>query len=230
VKILELSPTTNEFICTADSRISYFVKIISIFQVFNLIPAVQKLAQDGLDLAVEEGNDQAATQMCSLAFKSALFLRDYDSAYKNIRCMPSHDGSGPPRFGSVDFPEDSQLGGRYLSNPQRPEAMDFAITPTEQLQAETADVLGSEPRRYESSEKLASLRMFVSRILQEKEVDVLVSLDLNDRFSYAKTVRQEVEDILFAQANLSDPLCTDGVYQMLYLYHLSRENYHKGKS
>lgn len=77
-------------------------------------------------------------------------------------------------------------------------------------------------------EKKSSLRRFVSELVRKKALDVLIAFDMAELFSRTSSVREQVETILFAQANLSDPLQTDGVYQMLYAYHLCRENYHKG--
>src|SRR5438105_5052144 len=78
-------------------------------------------------------------------------------------------------------------------------------------------------------EKKSSLRRFVTELVKKKALDILIALDMSELFSRTSSIREQVENILFAQANLSDPLEMDGVYQMLYAYHLCRGNFHKGK-
>jgi len=75
-------------------------------------------------------------------------------------------------------------------------------------------------------ERESSIQTFVTRILENKDVDVLVGLKID---SFAERVRDEIERVLHAQAKLSDPMTEDSVYQMVYFYHLCRKNYEKGK-
>lgn len=59
----------------------YFLKIIKLFQIYDQIPAVQRLAEVGLKIAQD---DEASTRMCSLAFKSATVKLCY--SYTGLRC------------------------------------------------------------------------------------------------------------------------------------------------
>jgi hypothetical protein len=83
-------------------------------------------------------------------------------------------------------------------------------------------------KKRESTEKLATLRMFVGKLLRNGELDTLIALNMNEFFNEYTTVREQVEEILFSQASLSDPLKEDGVYQMLYAYYLCKGDFHKG--
>jgi len=183
-KLLESSlnnggDASSDSTCGSSPRLEYYIKVISIFQVFEISSCVKRLAEDAFRVALLEGNEGGATQMCSLAFKNSLSLEDYKGAYSLVLRMPSYEETD---------------GGK----------------------------------RRERKEKLASLRMLISSLVHKKELDVLLSLNFNGTFNETETVRDQVENILVAQANLSDPLCKDGAYQMLYLYYLKRGNFHKG--
>lgn len=136
------------------------------------MPGIQRVAGEGLQAAETE---EDAIKMCALAFKCALQLEDYTTAFNFILRMPSRDG----------------------------------------------EVRGPH-------EKLASLRTFVSSIVKEGALDILLNLNMDSLFNRSASVREQVEGILFAQANLADPLQHDGVYQMLYIFHLAKDNFHKG--
>lgn len=153
----------------------YYLKVIKLFQIYERIPAIQRLAEDGLKIA---SDDEATTRMCSLAFKSAIRLNDYKSAYKYIGQIPA--------------------------------IVDDSVR--------------------ERKEKLACLRMFISRIIERGDVETLMNLNMTEMFNKISTVREQVEEILWSQANLSDPLQKDGVYQILYFYHIYLENFHKAAS
>jgi hypothetical protein len=60
---------------------SFYVRIISIFQKLDYIPGVLQMAEEGLKVAE---TDEEAIKMCTLAFKCALQLDDYDAAYQYI--------------------------------------------------------------------------------------------------------------------------------------------------
>ncbi|ODN00860.1 hypothetical protein Ocin01_05816 [Orchesella cincta] len=156
----------------------YFLKIIKLFEIYDQTPAIQRLAEDGLKIASDIDND-AITRMCTLAFRSAIKLDDYKSAYKYIQQIPSAEGTDGVK---------------------------------------------------ERKEKLASLRIFLARIIEKGDVQTLMTLDMADMFNKISTVREKVEDILGSQANLSDPLQRDGVYQILCFYHVSLQNFHKAAS
>lgn len=153
----------------------YFHKVIKLFQIYEQIPAIQMLSEDGLRAAPD---DDAATRMCSQAFKSAIKLDDYMSAYKYIMQIPAD----------------------------------------------------AEDEVKERKEKLACLRLFVSRIVERGDVETLMNLSMDDMFNKISTVREQIELILLSQANLSDPLQKDGVYQILYFYHINLQNFHKAAS
>ena len=152
----------------------YYLKVIKLFQIYDRIPAVQKLSEDGLRVAPD---DDSTTRMCSLAFKSAIALDDYKSAYKYLMQIPN----------------------------------------------------SAEDMVRERKEKLACLRIFISKIVERGDVETLIKLNMSDMFNRISTVREQVEEILWNQANLSDPLQKDGVYQILYFYHICQQNFHKGK-
>ncbi|CAG7728027.1 unnamed protein product [Allacma fusca] len=152
----------------------FYQKIISLFQVFQEHSAVQILAETALD-ACPNQNDKV--MMASLAFKSALHMRDYVAAYKYILRIPSMDENNPEG---------------------------------------------------EIREKMASVRTLLRSLLENCEIDTLLALDLRHEFAPGITARMRVEEILESQANLSDPVATDGVYQMLYAYHVTREKYYEG--
>ncbi|CAL8125777.1 unnamed protein product [Orchesella dallaii] len=174
MKYLEFSGIENPPVELLQELYSgYFLKIIKLFQIYNQTPAIQRLAEVGLKIAVDS---DAVTRMCSLAFKSAIKLDDYKSAYKYIQQIPSAEGTDGVK---------------------------------------------------ERKEKLASLRMFLARIIERGDVETLMTLEMGDMFNKISTVREQVEDILWGQANLSDPLQKDGVYQILCFYHVSLQNFHK---
>lgn len=80
-----------------------------------------------------------------------------------------------------------------------------------------------------TQEKSALIRTFVAQLLERADVDVLINLDTVNEYFKLVTMTEEVERVLAAQSRLSDPISFDGVYQMVYLYHLSKENFWLGK-
>jgi len=147
----------------------YYIKAISIFQVFDHLTCILSMAESGIVNAEE--NSAFRTKMCTLAFKTALELEDYAAAYNFILNMPSST---------------------------------------------------------EKSQKFSSLRTFVTKILERGHVNQLMSLRFSEMFDSTSSVREHVEQFLFNHANSSDAMQTKGPYQILYLYHLSKLNYHKG--
>ena len=79
-------------------------------------------------------------------------------------------------------------------------------------------------------ERESSVRTFVTQILENGDIDILVRLKTDDNFYNGITIRDEIEKVLHTQAKLSDPLNEDSVYQMVYFYHLCRRNFKKGKA
>ena len=141
---------------------------------FQEYGAVQTLAEAALDACPRQRDK---VMMASLAFKSALQMKDYMGAYNFILRIPSVDEHNPT---------------------------------------------------VEIREKMASVRTLLRSLLEHCEIETLLALDLRHEFAPGVSTRAKVEEILSAQANLSDPLVTDGVYQMLYAYHISRENFYEG--
>lgn len=61
-------------------------------------------------------------------------------------------------------------------------------------------------------------------------MDTLLGLSMDELFNKSSSIREQIEGILFAQANLADPLEPVGAYQMLYVFHLANDHFHKGES
>ena len=79
-----------------------------------------------------------------------------------------------------------------------------------------------------AQEKSALIRTFVTQLLEKADLDVLINLDIVDGYFKLITMTDEVERVLGGQARLSDPISSDGIYQMVYLYHLSKRNFSQG--
>lgn len=85
--------------------------------------------------------------------------------------------------------------------------------------------VGSNGQLLHGKERESSIRNFVTSILKNRDVDVLVGLKTD---GFGAGIREDIESVLHAQAKLSDPLAEDSVYQMIYFYHLCSKNFEKG--